>query len=133
MIKLRWIPTLLWVCSMAAILAFGSEGGKLFRSSGIPASWREVAHVLGFAGLGALAALSLAGPRLRTAAIAVVVCLAFAVLDEWHQGFIPWRGRSLSDVGFDLVGIALGVLLVSLSRSRRAEARVRVPSEGESS
>lgn len=137
MIKLRWLPTLILAACMAAILALGSEGGRLFRTSGFQGHWLDVAHVMGFALLGALAALSLSGPRLRTALIAVAICLAFALVDEWHQGFIAWRGRSFSDVGFDLLGIAIGVSLVSFVSPARPDRGRKSPpsfsSEGQSS
>lgn len=137
MIKLRWLPTLALAACMAAILAFGSEGGRLFRASGLEGHWRDVAHVTTFALLGALATLSLSGPRLRGALVAVAACLAFAFVDEWHQGFIAWRSRSFSDVGFDLLGIAIGVSLVSLiggiHSGREKNSRVSLSSKGESS
>ena len=121
MIKLRWLPTLLLISCMAAILALGSEGGRLLRTSGVQRHWLDGAHVLGFVCLAALAMACLQGPRWRTGLIAGAFCLAFAFLDEWHQGYIAWRGRSFSDVGLDLLGIVIGVSLMLWARSRRAE------------
>ena len=133
MIRIRWLPTLLLCSCMAAILALGAEGGKLLRDAGIQGRWLDLAHVIGFAALGALAISCLSGPRLRSALIAAAVCLAFAIVDEWHQGFIPWRGRSFSDVGYDLLGIAIGVLAVAIARAGSGRGpRASLSSEGES-
>lgn len=42
-------------------------------------------------------------------------CLFLAVLDEFHQSFIPGRGSYVSDVLIDFVGCLLGVSLFYLS------------------
>lgn len=43
---------------------------------------------------------------------ACVIASLFGVVDEWHQSFVPGRYASLTDVGFNLVGVALGLWLV---------------------
>jgi hypothetical protein len=58
-------------------------------------------------------------------AVAFGACAACAVLDEWHQSFVPGRQSSLGDLVLDLAGIA-GILLVlrwhALRRERRPHA-----------
>jgi VanZ family protein len=45
---------------------------------------------------------------------AVLFCLAWAGLDEWHQSFVPGRDASLSDVFADAVGSVIGVAVHAL-------------------
>ena len=44
--------------------------------------------------------------------IAGVICVSFAGLDEYHQGFVKGRGPSLKDVLIDSVGVGFGILVV---------------------
>jgi len=37
-------------------------------------------------------------------------CCAWALLDEWHQSFVPGRDAAFGDVVADAVGAALGVV-----------------------
>lgn len=61
---------------------------------------------------------------LRAAALAVLVVLAVAGLDEVHQAFEPGRGSSLHDVLLDTMGGVLAQLvLLQISEWRRAPAR----------
>lgn len=42
----------------------------------------------------------------------LVIALAYAIFDEFHQEFVPGRGFELADIGHDLVGVtaALGFI-----------------------
>ena len=68
-------------------------------------------HGVEYAAGGFLArhALSPLAPR-RGTAIALLFCIAWALLDEWHQSFVPGRDSAWSDVLADSVGTSLGVL-----------------------
>ena len=61
----------------------------------------------GFLAMGALGG----GPAMRSAAIAVGFCVAWGLLDEWHQGWVPGRESSGADVLADSVGGTLGTLV----------------------
>ena len=55
----------------------------------------------------------------KTIAIAFLLASAYGALDEVHQGFVPGRYASLSDVVADLTGCVIGVLVwLGLSRVR---------------
>lgn len=58
----------------------------------------------------------------RTLLAAGAFSLAWAILDEFHQSFIPGRFSSLKDIAFDLLGIlaaaALLAFLAALDRRR---------------
>lgn len=61
------------------------------------------------------------GPlRCRPTLVALVLALAYAALDEWHQSFVPGRVPSALDWVADGVGIGLALALWSaLGRARR--------------
>lgn len=69
------------------------------------------AHAVEYAVGGFLARATLEGVRRPSPAlIAVVFCVLWGVVDEWHQSWIPGRDSSLLDVVADGVGGALGTL-----------------------
>jgi VanZ family protein len=77
---------------------------------------RKLAHLTEY---GVLAALSLRALRLtldvsllRVAGLALCIVLTVAGVDELRQSFLPSRGGSVVDIGINLVGGSLGVLLV---------------------
>lgn len=43
--------------------------------------------------------------------VAFVACGAYALLDEWHQTFVPGRSPSLDDVERDVIGVSIGLLI----------------------
>jgi VanZ family protein len=60
--------------------------------------------------------LRLVGPTLG-------ICAAYALLDEFHQSFVPSRTGSLLDVGFDFSGALLGTALFVALRSIAASKK----------
>jgi hypothetical protein len=55
-------------------------------------------------------------PR-RNVAISLAFALFFAVLDEYHQTFVPGRGGSWSDVAIDALGASVAGLIAWRRRS----------------
>ena len=53
--------------------------------------------------------------RRRNVAIVVAFSLVFAVLDEYHQRFVPGRGGTWTDVGIDALGV-FGAVLIAWHR-----------------
>jgi len=41
-------------------------------------------------------------------------CIFYAIMDEWHQSFVPGRSAQLSDVFIDSIGAVLGIGLYNL-------------------
>ena len=85
---------------------------------------RKTAHFTEYALLALLAArafLTSSRPLLkrRWAVAALLLVVACALLDEYHQSFVPTRGGSVYDSMIDTAGGALALALVSLWRSRR--------------
>lgn len=82
-----------------------------------------LAHGVEYAAGGFLAwGAFLGASRTRAWALAMGFLLVRALLDEWHQSFVPGRDPSGSDVLADVVGAAAGTLVHALwtARTRRA-------------
>ena len=76
----------------------------------------NVFHPVEYAGLAFVAQLAAnkgiaPRPRLATVLWVVLGCLAFGVLDELHQSFVPHRAATVIDVVLDALGTALGTLI----------------------
>ncbi|HWQ60203.1 MAG TPA: VanZ family protein, partial [Candidatus Fimivivens sp.] len=107
---------LLW---MAVIFFFSSMSGSI---SGTIVSYdnllvRKSAHVFEYLVLSFLSynAFRLTYPRERRGFVillSVVLSLLYAFSDETHQLFVPGREGKLTDVGIDLIGIAIGMIAV---------------------
>lgn len=52
----------------------------------------------------------------RNVPLAVILCSFFAMLDEYHQTFVPGRGGTWTDVAIDGLGILLAALIALLKR-----------------
>jgi hypothetical protein len=48
----------------------------------------------------------------RATLVAIVLAVAWAALDEWHQTFVPGRGGTVRDVCIDVAGIAIAAAFV---------------------
>jgi VanZ family protein len=123
-----WLPTLIWLCVLALFSTdiFSAEHTGHLLSKVLHALFgrisahrfqqihffiRKAAHFGSYGLLGALAFFSWratlpARPRwtLRWSALAMLLVLAAASLDEFHQSFVPSRGSSVRDVLLDLTG-----------------------------
>jgi VanZ family protein len=109
-IALAWAPAVVY---MAAIFAASSVSVETPLVSRFPLQDKGL-HALEFAVLGFL----LAHATLRTwpghawwrvAALAVVLGVAWGVLDELHQALVPGRHADLLDAVADAVGVVIGV------------------------
>jgi len=43
--------------------------------------------------------------------LALLFTLGYGLLDEWHQTFVAGRFGTLTDVGFDVMGAVIGLLI----------------------
>ena len=103
---------LLWV-PPAAVAAAIYLLSSFSRIAGSEQVWDKLAHVVVFAILAALLLRATHGGRrlLRPGAVALAggLALAWGILDEVHQSFVPGRFASALDVAADAVGIALAI------------------------
>lgn len=51
----------------------------------------------------------------RRALASILLAALYSLTDEFHQRFVPGRGPSLLDCGFDTIGAALGMLIVYIA------------------
>lgn len=130
---LRWGPVLLW---MALIFAFSADSDPYRMLPG----WEEkclsarlnglcqdemlgrVSHVLEYAVLAVLFSRAVtwdSAPQRALLALAVGLSAAYALLDEVHQLFVPGRTFQFFDLGLDLGGVLLGVVLYGLVKRRQ--------------
>ncbi|NMC52127.1 MAG: VanZ family protein [Chloroflexi bacterium] len=121
----RWGPVLL---VMAAIFAFSALPGEQAEAvlvglvgttesapiESLPAvviDWYKAGHVIGYGLLGAAAARALVLSGRAGFWPALLICAAYAVTDEIHQGFVPnrhaWTVDVLIDAGAAAVAIGL--------------------------
>jgi VanZ family protein len=78
--------------------------------------FRKLGHVTGYALLTALWAWALRGVVRRPVLWAVLISLAYACTDEFHQTFVHGREGTPRDVGIDAIGMAIAALLISMRR-----------------
>jgi VanZ family protein len=111
-LRSRWAPPALWAALLIALTSWPNppvpqvgQGDKLV-------------HVLLYGILAWLVAR--AAPRVTAspgpAAAALLGLLAFAAVDEWHQGLVPGRSASAADWVADAMGVALALLLFAARR-----------------
>jgi VanZ family protein len=105
---LRWGPAILMI---GLIFVFSSIPMKIQPELDWLTLLKKGGHLLGYA----LLALALQrGLQLRGwKGITAILCcvLIFALSDEFHQSFVFGRNPSLIDVGIDLLGAALGLVV----------------------
>lgn len=86
----------------------------------------RIAHFVEYFGLCVLLYVAVSGfdrvGRRWTVCFSVVLFAAvYAVLDEWHQSFVPGRDSSIKDIGFDIAGASCASLLIRWRVWRKVE------------
>ncbi len=83
----------------------------------------KLVHGIEYAVGGFLAAAALRRDRrFWTWTTAVVFCVAWGALDEFHQSFVPGRDATVMDLAADAVGAAVGAFAFTRWAGRRAAA-----------
>jgi hypothetical protein len=96
---------------MLLLLFVSSLPGREVARLGLSMFLLNLAHVPLFAGLAWVTVSAFVGPARTRVLLTAVICLAFAVMDEWYQTSVPGRVAALGDVATDAAGIALGIAL----------------------
>lgn len=89
---------------------------------------RKLAHFSEYAVLGMLSVRAFAGSendfiRRRWFQVAVFLILCYALLDEFHQSFVPSRTASIYDSAIDVAGGLTALLIFRAWQSRRKALR----------
>ncbi len=85
---------------------------------------RKNAHFFSYLILAILVANALKSSGLngyRLMALAILICVIYAISDEFHQLFVPGRGGQIKDVIIDSVGALVGILIYNFRRTRDYE------------
>jgi len=131
----RYLPLLTWI----AFISFASSGSFSASNTSLIVGpllhWlfpnaspetldvvhgivRKIAHFLEYALLGVLAARAFRGSpkavvRRRWLVICVALIVVYALVDEYHQSFVPSRTASIYDSFIDMAGGFTAVLVVN--------------------
>lgn len=102
----RWLPVFLW----AAVIFILSSIQTVAVSEVFVWDFaaKKTAHFLEYAVLSVLI-FRATGAKLRTS---VILTMAYAASDEFHQSFVPGRTAAVYDLGFDFAGAALAAYLI---------------------
>jgi VanZ family protein len=139
-----WLPVVVW---MAVIFGLSTNAGSSANTSRIIEPllrWlfptissgtmeqvhtfvRKAAHLGEYAVLGLLLWRALrqtrrhgiGSSRWKAAAAVVLMSVAYAATDEFHQSFVPTRGASVRDVVIDTCGTLIGLALGCVWTNRR--------------
>jgi VanZ family protein len=124
--RLRLTAAVLALAWAALVFYLSSKSDPLpFSVSTFPGE-DKVLHALAYGVLGALVALSAAGPRFpgrRAVLLAAALASLYGVTDELHQSFVPGRDTSAGDWVADTLGAATGAALAVAALRRRGRAR----------
>jgi VanZ family protein len=60
------------------------------------------------------------GHKIRPYGLAFLMAVLYSATDEWHQSFVPGRHPTLTDIGIDALGAALGTWLLVWYQQKRA-------------
>jgi VanZ family protein len=106
---LRWGPLILWM--IVLFFASATPGPDIPAFGPWDFVVKKGGHMLGYAVLGVLCRRTWGWQR-RPVAAAWLPAVMYALVDEFHQSFVPGRHPSLVDaLGFDGVGAALGIFV----------------------
>jgi len=116
-----WLPVIFW----AGLIFYFSSLPEL--KSGLEEEWdfalRKLAHALVFAILAFFLFRAFTYHRFSwktSLALAVILAVAYAFTDEWHQKFTLGRESRLRDVGIDAIGVlGMGYILRSIYGNKK--------------
>jgi|GEM_PF-684108 len=105
-----WLPVIVY-----AIIIFhfsslpGEEIPVIFSYQDLVFHILEYA-LLSFLVIRALKAYNPGGSRVRRFLLALLICVFYAIIDEFHQSFVPGRCASVIDVTYDSAGVFLSTI-----------------------
>jgi VanZ family protein len=121
----RWLPVLLWM----AVIFYLSAQSDLphYPEALIDLVVKKLSHMAEYGILAALSLWALGAPpsAIPKRHFLCALCLAalYAASDELHQRFVPGRGPQILDVGFDVTGAIVSLLVTPRVWRARRSAR----------
>ncbi|WP_373482706.1 VanZ family protein [Acetobacterium sp.] len=104
---------------LLAILRYLMPGIESIELGNLDFLIRKNAHFMAYFILGVLTLLALVQSEARKPAnLALLICMIYAMTDEFHQLFVLGRSGQFRDVLIDAAGAVLGILLTSLVINR---------------
>jgi hypothetical protein len=104
----RWIPPIAWAAVILTLTSIPAPDFAPVGAFAFPGADKLV-HAGMYGVLGALLARAVgAATPPRTLGRLLLGVLLFAIVDEWHQRFIPGRSADALDVVADVAGAAVG-------------------------
>lgn len=123
LLVVRWVIMALPLVYMAFIWFLSSQPANSVVELGVYDSFiKESLHLVEFAilyGLIVLALLVRGELKPSQNRLALLVSVAYAFLDEFHQSFIPSRSASVIDIIKDMIGIAVVWYLIKQTYYRK--------------
>jgi len=78
---------------------------------------RKLAHLSVYLVLGILVYLTLTEYKIKKVVIyAIIICISYAISDEFHQLFVKGRSGEIRDVIIDTLGSSIGIILINRKR-----------------
>lgn len=118
----RWGPVILWMVIIYTFSANNDPFQVVPQAVNIPDEIiGRIAHVFEFAVLTILVGRAfLVGTNISSSSAALIFLfsLSYGILDELHQSLIPERAFQLLDLRFDILGILIGLSLLTYCKSR---------------
>ncbi len=108
-----WLPVIIW---SLLIFTFSSEKLPMVGPSYWPDfAAKKTAHIIEYAIFSVLIYRALLNSGVRkpkAMVIAIIICFLYAITDEMHQSFLPFRTSRVRDVIFDTIGASLSILFI---------------------
>ncbi|MYF18351.1 MAG: VanZ family protein [Gemmatimonadetes bacterium] len=116
----RFVWLLLIFIGSSGLLSFGNTEKFFFFSERIHHAARKFAHIAEYAILTYLCFRSLWTKNRFTSCVfwSVLISILYAILDEYHQSFVPSRTGVWTDVVWDGIGVAIIILLLWYAKHR---------------
>ena len=111
----QWGPVLFWMGVIFLLSSYSFHDNWFQRSQKMHADWG--AHIVEYSFLGFLLARALWRHSLfwrnsgKVMAAVLLICIAYAASDEFHQRFVPGRDSSVYDAIADAIGAAIGACI----------------------
>ena len=77
---------------------------------------RKLAHYTEYLILGILV-MNLNNNKSKSIYLSIIICLLYAISDDFHQFFVPGRSCQILDIAIDFLGSLTGIFIYKLKRN----------------